>query len=59
MATGSAFTQDMPPKGGYPKINYIRGIPKQRFSGLTVIVGGITIMCAGFAMVAKTNRERR
>ena len=51
--------QDMPPKGGYPKINYARIIPKQRFSGLTVIIGGCLTMVGGFALVGQTNRERR
>lgn len=59
MAAAAGFTQDMPPKGGYPAINYIRAIPKQRFSGLSVIIGGITMMVAGFAVVAKSNRDKR
>ena len=57
MAT--TFKQDMPPKGGYPTINYTRIVPKQRFSGLTVILGGIAAMTFGFAVIAKTNRAKR
>lgn len=57
MAT--AFKQDMPPKGGYPGINYTRLIPRQRFSGLSVILGGIAVMVVGFIGVAHTNRENK
>jgi NADH dehydrogenase (ubiquinone) 1 alpha subcomplex subunit 13 len=59
MATASEFRQDMPPKGGYPAINYLRAVPKQRFSGWTVIIGGITVMIAGFVGVTKSNRDKR
>lgn len=55
----TAFRQDMPPKGGYPKINYTRIVPKQRFSGVTVILAGIAAMTGGFAVIAKTNRDKR
>lgn len=55
----TGFKQDMPPKGGYPKINYTRLIPKQRFSGMTVIIGGLSMMAAGFAVVGHSNRARR
>ncbi len=57
--TANGFKQDMPPKGGYPSINFVRAIPKQRFSGLTVMIGGVTMMVAGFAVIAKSNRDRR
>ena len=59
MASTSGFCQDMPPRGGYPAINYTRAIPKQRFSGWTVIIGGVTSMIVGFAVIAKSNRDRR
>lgn len=58
-AYGSGFRQDMPPREGYPAINYIRGIPKQRFSGWTVIMVGLTMMVGGFAVIAKSNRDKR
>ena len=53
------FKQDMAPKGGYPGINFIRNIPKQRFSGLTVMLGGIAAMIGGFTVLAYSNRRRR
>lgn len=49
----------MPPKGGYASINFTRAIPKQRFSGITVIMGGLAMMIGGFAMIAKSNRDKR
>lgn len=59
MASASGFRQDMPPRGGYPAINYARAIPRQRFSGWTVIIGGVASMIAGFAVIVKSNRDRR
>ena len=49
----------MPPKGGYPEIKFTRLIPKQRFSGLTVMLTGVTAMAAGFVLVNQQNRDRR
>ena len=59
MASSAEFRQDMPPKGGYASINFTRAIPKQRFSGLSVMVGGLAMMIGGFAVVAKSNRDKR
>lgn len=53
------YKQDLPPEGGYPGIKFTRNIPKQRFSGLTVIVGGISFMVFGWVVGISQNKERR
>ncbi|XP_072037915.1 NADH dehydrogenase [ubiquinone] 1 alpha subcomplex subunit 13-like [Amphiura filiformis] len=57
MAT--TFRQELPPKGGYEKINYKRAIPKRGPSGY-LLLGGVTAFCfAGFLRLAQVNRYRR
>mmetsp|Transcript_9489 Transcript_9489/g.13468 ORF Transcript_9489/g.13468 Transcript_9489/m.13468 type:complete len:134 (+) Transcript_9489:77-478(+) len=50
--------QDMPPPGGFPKVDTVRAFPRrgpkgwQLWAGLTVSIG------YGFYQIGKTNRER-
>ena len=55
----SAFKQDLAPKGGYPKIEYARNLPRRGPSGLVIMLGGVATMVFGFYMISRTNRQRR
>lgn len=60
MATADApYKQDLPPKGGYPKIQYARNLPKRGPSGLVIMLGGVAVMAVGLYVVGRTNKERR
>jgi len=41
--------QDLPPRGGFAPIKYIRHIPRKGFSGLAVLGGVTAISAAGLA----------
>lgn len=50
--------QEMPPKGGYPPIEYARSIPKRGPSGVALFIGGAAVMAFGFYKVIMGNRQR-
>ncbi|XP_020628847.1 NADH dehydrogenase [ubiquinone] 1 alpha subcomplex subunit 13-like [Orbicella faveolata] len=50
--------QEMPPKGGYPPIEFARNIPKRGPSGVALFIGGATVMAFGFYKVIMGNRQR-
>ena len=50
--------QEMPPKGGYPPIEYARNIPKRGPSGVALFIGGAAVMAFGFYKVIMGNRQR-
>ena len=54
-----SYKQDMAPKGGYPKIEYARNLPKRGPSGLVIMLGGLAVMAGGFVVIGRTNRQRR
>lgn len=54
----SLVKQELPPKGGYPAIEYTRNLPKRGPSGLMIFVGGAAVMAFGFYHVIKGNRRR-
>ena len=55
----AAHKQDMAPKGGYPEIKIARNLPKRGPSGLVVMLGGVAVMSLGFAVIQRTNKQRR
>lgn len=54
----SLVKQDLPPKGGYPPIEYARNLPKRGPSGLVMFIGGAVVMAYGFYHVIMGNRRR-
>lgn len=54
----SLVKQELPPKGGYPAIEYSRNLPKRGPSGLMIFAGGAAVMAFGFYHVIKGNRRR-
>ncbi|KAJ7371522.1 NADH dehydrogenase 1 alpha subcomplex subunit 13 ndufa13/GRIM19 [Desmophyllum pertusum] len=50
--------QELPPKGGYPPIEYARNLPKRGPSGLALFIGGAAVMAYGFYRVIIGNRKR-
>ena len=54
----SLVKQELPPKGGYPAIEYSRNLPKRGPSGLMIFFGGAAVMAFGFYHVIKGNRRR-
>lgn len=50
--------QEMPPKGGYPPIEFARNIPKRGPSGVALFIGGAAVMAFGFYKVIMGNRQR-
>ncbi|GAB5353116.1 hypothetical protein AAMO2058_000010700 [Amorphochlora amoebiformis] len=51
--------QDMPPKGGFPQINYKRNIPKSRIPGLMLFAGfGIVAAYTGYKVMSYNWAER-
>lgn len=53
-----AVKQELPPKGGYPPIEFARNIPKRGPSGLALFIGGAAVMAFGFYKVIMGNRQR-
>ena len=53
------YKQDLPPSGGYPKIEYHSKLPKRGPSGLIIMAGGLGVMAVGFYYVSKGNQKRR
>ena len=51
--------QEMPPRGGYPGIEFARNLPKRGVSGLAMFVGCGMVMSYGFYRVIMTNRKLR
>ncbi|EDV26540.1 NADH dehydrogenase [ubiquinone] 1 alpha subcomplex subunit 13 [Trichoplax sp. H2] len=56
---GVKMRQEMPPKGGYPMVEYQRNLPRRGVSGAAMIIGSAAIMSFGFYLVIKGNRHRR
>ena len=54
----SLVKQELPPKGGYPPIEYARNLPKRGPSGLVIFIGGAAVMAFGFYHVIMGNRRR-
>jgi len=54
----SLVKQELPPKGGYPPIEYTRNLPKRGPSGLVIFIGGAVVMAYGFYHVIMGNRRR-
>ena len=54
----SLMKQDLPPKGGYPPIEYARNLPKRGPSGVMMFIGGAAVMAFGFYYVIMGNRRR-
>lgn len=50
--------QELPPKGGYPPIEYARNIPKRGPSGVALFIGGAAVIVFGFYKVIMGNRQR-
>ena len=53
-----AYKQELPPKGGYPPIEYARNLPKRGASGAVMLLAGAAVMAGGFALVIRGNRRR-
>jgi NADH dehydrogenase (ubiquinone) 1 alpha subcomplex subunit 13 len=54
----SAF-QDMPPKGGYPKIDFIRRLGNRGPTGAMIWAGIFGMTFWGFYQIGVTNEEKR
>lgn len=54
----SVVKQELPPKGGYPPIEYARNLPKRGPSGMMMFIGGAAVMAFGFYHVIMGNRKR-
>ena len=54
----SLVKQELPPRGGYPPIQYARNLPKRGPSGLVLFIGGAAVMAYGFYRVIMGNRNR-
>ncbi|KAI7809581.1 NADH dehydrogenase [ubiquinone] 1 alpha subcomplex subunit 13 [Triplophysa rosa] len=55
----SKVKQDMPPPGGYERIDYRRNLPRRGLSGYSMFGIGMGIMVFGYWRLFKWNRERR
>ncbi|XP_015759263.1 PREDICTED: NADH dehydrogenase [ubiquinone] 1 alpha subcomplex subunit 13-like [Acropora digitifera] len=55
----SVVKQELPPKGGYPPIEYARNLPKRGPSGMMMFIGGAAVMAFGFLCLKalKENEE--
>eukprot|EP00542_Grammatophora_oceanica_P016001 CAMPEP_0194040014 /NCGR_PEP_ID=MMETSP0009_2-20130614/12077_1 /TAXON_ID=210454 /ORGANISM="Grammatophora oceanica, Strain CCMP 410" /LENGTH=108 /DNA_ID=CAMNT_0038683021 /DNA_START=79 /DNA_END=402 /DNA_ORIENTATION=- len=49
--------QDMPPPGGYPKVDLVRAVPSRGPKGWQIWAGAALMIAWGFNRVGKTNRE--
>mmetsp|Transcript_30689 Transcript_30689/g.51853 ORF Transcript_30689/g.51853 Transcript_30689/m.51853 type:complete len:122 (-) Transcript_30689:2-367(-) len=54
-----AIVQDMPPPGGFPKVEHGSKITERGPSGLLIWSTSILCICFGFYRVGQTNIERR
>ena len=54
-----SYKQDMPPPGGYPKLNFAQNLPKRGITGITLMATGLGVMAFGFYFVIKGNQKRR
>mmetsp|Transcript_17372 Transcript_17372/g.29460 ORF Transcript_17372/g.29460 Transcript_17372/m.29460 type:complete len:133 (+) Transcript_17372:208-606(+) len=50
--------QDMPPAGGFPKIDHVRKFPTRGPTGWQIWLGATLAITYGFIQVGRTNRER-
>ncbi|XP_033634945.1 NADH dehydrogenase [ubiquinone] 1 alpha subcomplex subunit 13-like [Asterias rubens] len=55
----STFKQDMPPKGGYPPLDYKRALPKRGISGYLMFAACGASMLIGTAIFSRGNQRRR
>ena len=53
------YKQDLPPPGGYPKIEHNSKLPKRGPPGLIIMAGGLGVMAVGFYYLSKGNQKRR
>jgi len=53
------YKQDLPPKGGYPGINWQRNLPKRGYSGVTLFVAATGIISGGFVLLIRHIRRQR
>eukprot|EP00794_Sanderia_malayensis_P009774 gene9773-10773_t len=53
------YKQDLPPKHGYPAIEYARNLPKRGPSGLVMFLGCTGLMSFGFYCVIQGNIKMR
>ena len=51
--------QDMPPKGGYPKIDFVRRLRNRGPSGAMIWAGIFGMTFYGFYQIGITNEEKR
>mmetsp|Transcript_7419 Transcript_7419/g.12347 ORF Transcript_7419/g.12347 Transcript_7419/m.12347 type:complete len:133 (-) Transcript_7419:50-448(-) len=50
--------QDMPPPGGFKKVDTLRSIPHRGPKGWQIWLGATTVILYGYYTVGKTNNER-
>ena len=55
----AAPKQDVAPKGGFPKIDYKRNIPKARFGGPSLYLMAAVGMGLGLVRLCTKNKEER
>ena len=53
------YKQDLPPRSGYPGIEFARNLPKRGPSGIALFAGCGLVMAYGFANVIMFNRKMR
>ena len=54
-----ASVQDLPPRGGYPRIDYKKGARPRGPSGALIWGGVVVATVYGFWQIGLTNKERR
>lgn len=58
-APNTSSFQDMPPKGGYPKIDFVRRLGNRGPSGAMIWAGIFGMTFWGFYQIGVTNEEKR
>ena len=53
------YKQDLPPRSGYPGIEFAKNLPKRGPSGIALFAGCGLVMAYGFANVIMFNRKMR
>eukprot|EP00112_Aurelia_sp_Birch-Aquarium-sp1_P013929 Seg298.35 transcript_id=Seg298.35/GoldUCD/mRNA.D3Y31 product="NADH dehydrogenase" protein_id=Seg298.35/GoldUCD/D3Y31 len=53
------YKQDLPPRSGYPGIEFARNLPKRGPSGIALFAGCGLVMAYGFTNVIMFNRKMR
>ena len=51
--------QDLPPPGGYPKLNFSRNLPPRRFSGAALFLAAGVMIVYGFSKVISGSVKER